>query len=202
MTTNTPLKPHPPEKQCAKLKKPFARRKRRGFISIDFMFVLGMIILGTVSVIALGSTMQKSWRATQLTTQITQIVGGLQRAYASSPLYDTGPLIDVLDGGGDIPPAARGPAPSGGKVTIVTPYGGAVTVVGAANRKTATVTINDLPQEACNRFLEGFVGLSVKNTDMISVTVGSNKQTLPLTRAKISLACTSTETDNDVAIVY
>ena len=177
-------------------KKPFARRARRGAALTENLLVIGIVVLALVLILVLYGTVIKSYRSAQLSTQMTQIIGGLQRAYAMTPTYDTGNLIPVLDGGGDIPAAAR--VDTAGTITIQNPYGGAVTVVGAG--LTAIVTINDIPQEACERFLEGFVGLNTKNTDIKSIKVGTTDQTIPLTRLAIATACV--DGDNDVALVY
>lgn len=185
-------------KRDPSFKKRLSRRKLRGLSLVETLLVVGVIVIVLVGILVTYSTVQNNLRATQLTTQTTQLVGGLQRAYATAPSYDTGDLVAVLDGGGDIPTRARR-VDSSGTVTIENPYGGAVTVVGDG-AQSAVVTLNDIPQTACERFLEAFIGLGATTSDLESVTVGTTNMTLPLTRSAIATNCI--DGDNDVALGY
>jgi hypothetical protein len=175
-----------------------SRRRRRGALGLVGTFLsVGVGILLIVAAFTLYRSVLDTYRVTQLTLQTGQMIGSLQRAYANSPSYDTGSLISVLDGGDDIPAAARRVA--GGTVSIQTPYGGAITFVGDGGNN-LTVAIADLPQGACEKFLEGFIGLGASSSDLSSVTVGTTAMTLPLGRVAIANGCVAG--DNSVTLVY
>lgn len=195
--SSTPQVDRPtPKKQ---LKRQPRRTRRGAFDLVSTFLAIGIGILIIVSVVTIYRSILDTYRITSLTWQMTQMTGALQRAYANSPSYDTGSLIAVLDGGGDIPTAARRVA-SDGTVSAETPYGGAITFVGDGGQD-LTVTINDLPEGACEKFLEGFVGIAASQSDLESVTIGATALTMPLTRTGIATGCAA-GTDNDVAMVY
>ncbi len=180
--------------------KPFARRTRRGASElISTILAAGLAILVIVAAITIYRSILDTYRVTNLTWQMTQMTGALQRAYANSPSYDSGSLIPVLDGGGDIPAAARRVA-SDGTVSIETPYGGAITFAGDGGQD-LTITINDLPEGACEKFLEGFVGLAASQSDLESVSISATALTMPLTRTGVATGCVA-GADNDTVMVY
>jgi len=175
------------------------RRQRRGAMGLIGTFLsVGVGILIIVAAFSLYRSVLDTYRVTQLTMQTGQMIGSIQRAYANSPSYDSGSLVAVLDGGDDIPAAARRVA-SNGDVSIQTPYGGAITFAGDGGND-LTVVLNDLPQGACEKFLEGFIGLGSSSTDLGSVTVGTTAMTMPLGRVAIATGCVTGT--NDVTLVY
>jgi len=180
-------------------KRGLSRRRRRGALGLVGTFLsVGVGILLIVAAFTLYRSVLDTYRVTQLTLQTGQMIGSIQRAYANSPSYDDGSLVAVLDGGDDIPAAARRVA-SDGTVGIQTPYGGAITFVGDGGNN-LTVAIADLPQGACEKFLEGFIGLGSSASDLSSIAVGTTAMTLPLGRVDIATGCVPGT--NNVTLVY
>jgi hypothetical protein len=176
-----------------------SRRRRRGALGLVGTFLsVGVGILLIVAAFSLYRSVLDTYRVTQLTLQTGQMIGSIQRAYANSPSYDAGSLVAVLDGGGDIPTAARRVS-ADDTVSIQTPYGGAITFVGDGGSE-LTITIADLPQGACEKFLEGYIGLGSNASDLSGITVGLTAMPLPLGRAAIATGCVDGE--NSVILVY
>ena len=185
-----------PHKEQKNNRKPFARRKLRGMGLTDSALQIGLFVLALVLILSLFNTILKSYRATNHTILMTQLTTGIQRAYASSASFDTGNLIPVLDGGGDIPGSAR--VDTSGTITIKNPYGGAVTVVGANGQ--VTLTTNDVPQKGCESYLTNFVGLNSDRTDIKALKVGSSTLTLPITALTVASSCVSGA--NTIEVTY
>lgn len=188
----TPARRHKPGR--------FPRRRRRGFSLIETLLVVGVLAVVLVAILALYRTVQENVRTSQFSYQMAQLIGGLERAYANASAYDPGNLVPTLDGGGDIPIAARRQSGTNA-ATIENPFGGAVTIVGTAlTGATATFKMTKIPQSACVRFLESYVGLGAKNTNLISTKVGTVTLASPVTRATITSGCKSG--DNTIELTF
>jgi hypothetical protein len=171
-----------------------SRKKRRGAMLIDNSFALLIAVGVLVGIVILFFTVRENLRHTTMATLMTQLAGNTEAAYANFNSYGTGSLVDILDKGGDIPRSAR--VENSGTVGIESPYGTAITVVGAGTD--FIITAVGLSDAACVKVLENTVGNQVDPVQAVSL--GGTAQTLPLSKASISTGCAGGSTD--VAITY
>lgn len=173
------------------------RRSRRGMLGLtDQAFVAMIAVFGIALLVGTFITVRGNIRDNDTSTLFTQIVGNVEASFANATSYPSGSLIALLDAGGYVPTSARVEADDG-TVSMVSPYGTAITITGngAADY---TIAIVGLARAACVKLLENAVGF---NADPVKgVTLGTTAQTLPLTKASIAAGCTGGSTD--VSVTY
>ena len=172
------------------------RRKRRGLGMTDSGFVVLLAVFALVGVTTLFLTVRGNVRDNNAAQLFTQMIGNVEASFANTTSYPSGSLIALLDAGGYVPNSARVVA-SDGTVSMVSPYGSAVTVTGSGGAD-YSIAFAALSNSACVKLLENSVGFSTNPVK--GVTLGSTAQSLPLTKATIAAGCTGGSTD--VTVTY
>lgn len=174
-----------------------SRRSRRGILGLtDQAFVAMIAVFGIALLVGTFITVRGNIRDNDTSALFTQLIGNVEASFANTTTYPNGSLIALLDAGGYVPTSARVEA-NDGTVSMVSPYGTAITIAGngAADY---TIAFASLANAACVKLLENAVGF---NADPVKgVTLGTTAQTLPLTKASIAAGCTGGSTD--VSVTY
>ena len=172
--------------------------RRRGAAMTENLLVLGAVVIVLAGIFAAYQTGMSQIRSNRLITNVTQIVGAIDRIYANAPTIDAGNLIPVLAGRGDIPASAQA-TDSSGNPTVETPYGTAVTIVGDGATN-VVLTVNAIPEAACERFLEAFNSSGATSDRLEQLSVNGTFQARPMTASVMAAACLSTS--NTIALQY
>ena len=142
------------------------RRRRRGFSLIDFSLYSALAIIGVLALFILFRDGSDDRKITQLVSQVSQLVNGMERAYKGVPGYGPqGDLLPILVSSGDIPASATlNPNNSGGidfvtlefdiNLDVTSEDGGAL----VGTQTIGQVQLSGVPERVCERFLETFVG--------------------------------------------
>ena len=182
----------------ARRKRGYLPLRRRGAAMLDTLLVLGAVVVVSAIILTAYQSVMSSIRSNQLINNVTQLVGAIDRIYANAPVVDSGNLIPVLSGRGDIPANAVA-TDSSGNTTIETPYGTAITIVGDGATN-AVFTINNIPESSCEKFLESFGSTGATSERLEQISVNGTVQTRPMTPAAIASACAGSQ--NDIALQY
>ena len=126
---------------------------------------------------------------------VSRLRANVKEAYFQEPTYGTNAnLVPTLTAMGKVPGSAR--AGTTAAPTIVSPYGGAIGILG--NGRRFGVTIADLSDEACVNLGSRFAGGSSAEFGVVNITVGTAAVTAVFTGAPASrnLAYLVAECDN------
>ena len=163
------------------------RRRRRGVSLVDFLLYLtlaAVVVAGAVIAYNNVDNRQKRLQTAQLVNEIFAGVADLHRGGAS---YGTGNLIPTLDAAKMVP--SKGRRVSGSTVTINTPFGDNVTVVGAGNTFVIAVDL-----------VTNYADQDSDESSLAEIKIGSGSAlTMPATVAAISTEC---DDDEDVALTF
>ena len=173
--------------------------RRRGVSLVDFLLYLtlaAVVMAGAVLAYNNVDNRQKRLQTAQLVNEIYAGVSDLHRGGAS---YGTGNLIPTLDDAKIVPSKGRRSTTSNNvtTVTINTPFGDGVTVVGAGN--TFVITIEDMSEANCIDLVSNYADQDSEESSLAGISIGGTDLTMPATVAQITAAC---DDDDDVALTW
>ena len=172
-----------------------------GIIGAILGLIIGLFVLAwTQGMFGDATTKLDEGRTFEL---VSRLRANVKEAYQQETTYGTNAnLIPTLTAMGKVPGSARGPTD-----TIVSPYGGGITLLG--NGRRFGMTIADLSDEACVNLGSRFAGGSSAEFGVVNITVGTAAVTTVFTGAPVSrnLAYLVTECDegtnaNDLTITF
>ncbi|RME37318.1 MAG: hypothetical protein D6788_09725, partial [Planctomycetota bacterium] len=156
------------------------RKKMRAVTLLEFLLYLGAAAFVIISALLIYNNVMDSSKTSQAKTQIQTLMSGVRSLYAATGNYSSVSNSVVISAG--IPPENMITS----STTLTSPWGGAVTVSGAAS--TFTVSYANVPQDACVDLLSSGV---LNNSNVISVTVGSTTLTNSSDPAAAVTACSA-----------
>ena len=168
--------------------------RRRGVSLVDFLLYLtlaAVVMAGAVLAYNNVDNRQKRLQTAQLVNEIYAGVADLHRGGAS---YGTGDLIPTLDAAKLVPSKGRRAT---SPVTINTPFGDTVAVVGAGN--TFVITVEEMSEANCIDLVSNYADQDSEESSLAEIAIGGTDLTMPATVAAISTAC---DDDDDVALTF
>lgn len=163
------------------------RRRQRGATLLEAVAFLGIAAIILIGAIALFTNAFQGARSNQLTEEVTAIENGARKIYATG----AGLSANVTAGGikglvsaGVIPTSL---VVDTGNGTVTDEWGGAVSLQMDATNNAAQISFANVPQPVCIAALTAggdWVG--------VSTSASATLQTVPLTAANATTACTGT----------
>jgi Flp pilus assembly pilin Flp len=171
--------------------KRFPRRARRGLIGV--LITIAIVIAALVYIFGYARSAWTSTDSTALLTQIRQVQDTVDSAWRFRGNYTNGSMTEtVIVRGGFSGKAVSGVSPNR---TIITPYDTTITVAGNGARD-YTITIADIPSEACFLSIEPYLNSSEA---IDGISVDGTAVTLPLTETAVDTACVG-QADNQYTV--
>ena len=143
-----------------------------------------------IGVIGMANTAIEKNKSSNLLTLVAQLRQGTTQAFAGTPQYGVAAanLVPALDVRGVIPDSAR-VVPAGGATQIWHPFGNQITIVVDAVVTQFDMTLAAMPQGACTRLGDAFVGQTTQRSGLVSITVNAVVLAAPVTAAHFTTNC-------------
>lgn len=149
-----------------------------------FKYLLALLAITAVVAVlyeALGSN-----NVSTAVSEITTLQANVSQLYSGSTLPSSGDITATLISAKAVP-TSMGQA-SGSTGGLIGPWGSTITLAAVGNGDVA-LTMNDVPQDGCNKLVPAVIG------SMVSVTIGTNGTALfgsnPNLTSAVANACTS-----------
>ena len=142
-----------------------------------------------IGVIGMANTAIEKNKSSDLLTLVAQLRQGTTQAFAGTPQYGVAAanLVPALDVRGVIPDTAR--VVTGGATQIWHPFGNQITIVVDAIVTQFDMTLAAMPQGACTRLGDAFVGQTTQRSGLVSITVNAVVLAAPVTAAHFTTNC-------------
>jgi len=165
------------------------RRRQRGATLLEAVAFLGIAAIILIGAIALFTNAFQGARSNQLTEEVTAIENGARKIYATGAGLSTNVTSGGIGGlvsAGVIPTSLTVSVANG---TVTDEWGGAVTLkMDTDNASAAQISFENVPQPVCIAALTAGGDWSG-----VSTSVSTSLQTVPLTAAAATTACTSSD---------
>jgi prepilin-type N-terminal cleavage/methylation domain-containing protein len=134
--------------------KKIQQRKQKGFTLVELGIVLALIGIGLFFAISKINETSDVSRAQNVSSDISTIITGVKRYYATQPEFpNTITQSDLINFGVFPPSWVRAASTSGGTTTaasVVPPFGGSLTLVrNSTDANSADMTIPNVPARVC-----------------------------------------------------
>ncbi len=160
-----------------------AQSRQAGASLVEAVLFLVIVVVVVLGVFALFTGAFSSSKIQTEMSYVSTLAGDVESLYATNPNYGTSDITASLTATKNAPP----PMIQGS--TLVNSWGGLVTITGATT--SFTIAYAGVPQKEC-------IQLAQVSINPLSVTINGAAQTLPLTVAAVTAACTSA-TSNTIA---
>ena len=142
-----------------------------------------------IGVIGMANTAIEKNKSSDLLTLVAQLRQGTTQAFAGTPQYGAAAadLVPALDVRGVIPDSARVVVAAG--TQIWHPFGAQITIVVDAVVTQFDMTLLAMPQGACTRLGDAFVGQTTQRSGLVSITVNAVALAAPVTAAHFTTNC-------------
>ena len=142
-----------------------------------------------IGVIGMANTAIEKNKSSDLLTLVAQLRQGTTQAFAGTPQYGTAAanLVPALDVRGVIPDTAR--VVTGGVTQIWHPFGNQIAIAVDAIVTQFDMTLTAMPQGACTRLGDAFVGQTTQRSGLVSITVGTVALNAPVTAGHFTTNC-------------
>jgi type II secretory pathway pseudopilin PulG len=160
-----------------------AKSRQTGASLVEAVLFLVIVVVILLGVFALFSGAFSTSKIQNEMSYMQTLSGDVESLYATNHNYGTADITASLVS------TKNAPSPMIVGTGLVNSWGGAVTVTGATND--FIITTASVPQKEC-------IQLSQASINPVAVSINGTAQTLPLTVAAVTAACTST-TSNTIA---
>jgi len=163
----------PQRARCAQV---VAKSRQAGASLVEAVLFLVIVVVVLLGLFALFTGAFSTSKIQNEMAYVQTLSGNVESLYATNHNYGTADITASLVS------TKNAPTPMIVGTGLVNSWGGAVTVAGVTND--FTITYNAVPQKEC-------IQLSQASLNPIGVSINATAQTLPLTVAAVTTACSS-----------